>query len=83
MNAWMLAASILLLAFIPCGIVLIRAPVMDRLVSLEMSGILSILILVLLSISFREPSFLDLALTLAVLSFSGSLVFIYFLEHGL
>lgn len=83
MNAWMLAASILLLALIPCGIVLIRAPIMDRLVSLEMSGILSILIIVLLSIGFREPSFLDLALALAVLSFSGSLVFIYFLEHGL
>ncbi len=56
---------------------------MDRLVSLEMAGTLSVLILMLLAEAYRQPSFFDLALTLAFLSLPAGLVFALFFERWL
>jgi multisubunit Na+/H+ antiporter MnhF subunit len=81
-NVWIWAATAVLICFLPCLLVMIRAPAMDRLVALEMAGILTIIVLILLSVGFRQPSFLDLALSLAFLSFVSGLVFIKFLEQS-
>ena len=36
MNVWLIGATILLAALLPCGIVLIRASILDALVALEL-----------------------------------------------
>ncbi len=83
MNAWLIAAAALIFALIPCGIVVFKGTPMDRLVGLEMAGILESLILLLLAQGFNNPNFYDLALTMALLAFGGSLVFVRFLERWL
>jgi multicomponent Na+:H+ antiporter subunit F len=83
MNLWLIAATILLLGLIPCGVVCLTAPVMDRLVALQLAGVVSTVILLLLAEGFQRPSYVDLALTLAVLLFTGGLTFARFLERWL
>ncbi len=83
MNMWLWAALVLLLGMIPCGIVVIRSSIMDRLVALEMASVLSVITLMLVAEGFGQPSFLDMALALGILSFPGGLVFCHFLETWL
>ncbi|HSR12445.1 MAG TPA: monovalent cation/H+ antiporter complex subunit F [Thermodesulfobacteriota bacterium] len=83
MDIWLLSAAMMILALIPCGVVIVHAPVMDRLVALQMAGVVCVLVLVLMAEGFRQPSFYDLALTLALLSLPANLVFAFFLERWL
>lgn len=83
MNAWLLAATAFVFALVPCGIVCFRGTPMERLLGLEMAGILTSLILLLLAQGFGNPNFYDLGLTMALLAFGGSLVFVRFLERWL
>jgi multicomponent Na+:H+ antiporter subunit F len=82
-NAWLLAATALVLAMVPCGIVCFRGTPIDRMVGLEMAGILTSLILLLLAQGFGNPNFYDLGLTMSLLAFGGGLVFVRFLERWL
>jgi multicomponent Na+:H+ antiporter subunit F len=50
----------------------------ERLVALEGLGVLVIVVLVLVSVAQGRPSYLDVPLVLAVVSFAGSLVFARF-----
>jgi multisubunit Na+/H+ antiporter MnhF subunit len=83
LNVWLIAVFFLLLGMIPCGIVLVTASVMDRLVALEMAGIVAVLALMLLAEGFGQPSFFDMSLAIVLLSFAGGLVFCHFLEDWL
>jgi multicomponent Na+:H+ antiporter subunit F len=80
-NEWLVAAAIGLLSLIPCGIACARGAPVDRLVGLEMAGLIDAVILLLLAEGFHRDIFFDLALTLALLSFAGGLVFARFLER--
>ena len=83
MNLWMLASALLLLAVIPAGIACFRRDAIHRLVGLEMSEIITSLLLVTLAQATHRLPFYDLALALAILSFGGGLVFARFLERWL
>ena len=83
MNPWLLAAAVLMAGLVPCGVVLVREDLPDRLVAVELGGTLSVLILLLLAQGFGRPTFYDLALTLAFLSLPASLVFARVLERWL
>ena len=83
MNAWLVAASVLLFALVPCGIVAFTKTAMDRLIGLEMAGLIETLLLILLAEGFHRLPFYDLALALALLTFGGGLVFVRFLERWL
>ncbi len=83
MNAWLLAAAVLLFALVPCGIIAFRKRPIDRLIGLEMAGLIETLLLVLLAQGFHRIPFYDLALALALLAFGGGLVFARFLERWL
>ncbi len=83
MNSWLLAATAMLFCLVPCGIVAFKGTAMDRLVGLEMAGLVEALLLVLLAEGFHRPAFYDLALALALLAFGGGLVFARFLERWL
>jgi multicomponent Na+:H+ antiporter subunit F len=81
MNVWLIAALVLLLGFVPCIVVLWRAPVLDALVALNLAGTLATLEIALLAEGLHRPEVFDLALALALLSFGGGLVFARFLER--
>ncbi|MFN2475002.1 MAG: monovalent cation/H+ antiporter complex subunit F [Chthoniobacterales bacterium] len=83
MNMWLVAALVLVLAVVPCGVVLWRAPLADCLVALQFATGLSVLVLTLVAIGLHRPSFLDIALTLALLSYPASLLFAHFIERWL
>ena len=83
MNAFDWAALALLLALVPCGIVCARSRVVDRLAALELAGLITALVLVLLAEGFDRASFMDVGLTLALLTFPGVLAFAQTLERWL
>ncbi|HEX4129193.1 MAG TPA: monovalent cation/H+ antiporter complex subunit F [Pirellulales bacterium] len=83
MNAWLIAATALVPGLLACGWIGSRAATMDRLVALELAGSLMPLVVVLLAEGYARPSLYDLALTLAVLSLPGTIVFAHFLERWL
>jgi multicomponent Na+:H+ antiporter subunit F len=82
-NAWLISATILLLAMVPVGIRVFKGDTMDRLVALEMGGIMTTLVLLLLTQGFQRMALYDVALSAALLSFGGGLVFVRFLERWL
>lgn len=79
MDPFLIAAIALLLGFIPCGIVMLRAGIVDAVVALNLAGVLASLELVLLAEGLHRSPFFDLALVLAVLAIAGGLVFARFL----
>jgi multicomponent Na+:H+ antiporter subunit F len=83
MNYWLWSALALLLALFPCLYVGATKSSEDRLVALEFAGCVVTLELVLLAEGFHRPSFYDLPLTLAFLSFGGGMVFARFLQRWL
>jgi multicomponent Na+:H+ antiporter subunit F len=83
MNPWLAAGIAVGAALIPCADMCLRGSPERRLVGLEMTGILVVLTLVLLSVGFGRSIFIDLPLTLAIMSFGGGLVYARFLEKHL
>ncbi len=83
MNAWLVFACILLITAVPGMFGMLRGPMLQRLVFLQMMQVLSVLVLLLLAQGFSRDIYFDAALILAVLSFAGSLVFIRFMERWL
>lgn len=83
MNYWLWSAAGLLLALLPCLYVSAFRPAPDRLVALEFGSVIVTLQMVLLAEGFHRPSFYDLPLTLALLSFGGGMVFARFLQRWL
>ena len=83
MNAWVLAALVLLVGLVPCAIVCLRGTPMERLVGLEMAGTVDTIVLLVLAEAYDQAIFFDLAVVLALLAFAGGLVFVRFLERWL
>ena len=83
MNIWFIATGVLLLALVPCAVVIFRAATLDRLVALELAGTIATLLILALAQGLGRPSVFDLALALALLSVPGTLVYAHFLERWL
>lgn len=83
MNVWLAAAIALLPALGGCAIVAIGGDLADRLVALELASSLTVFAVMLLIVAFDQPSFIDLALALALLSLPGSLAYAHFVERWL
>jgi len=83
MNIWLLAAAAMMLGFIPCGVICCRAPTIDRLVGMQLAGVVGVLTLILLARGYERPSYEDAALCVAILSYPGSLVYAHFMERWL
>lgn len=81
MSIWLGAATALLLGLVPLGAVIVRRPVIEALVALELAAVLNTLVLLLLAEGFNRPGFMDLALVLALLSLAGGLVFARMVER--
>jgi multisubunit Na+/H+ antiporter MnhF subunit len=81
MNAWLLAATILLIALVAPGLVCALARPFDGLVALELAAAITTLVLLILAEGLHRSSFADLAIASAVASFIGSLAFVRLLER--
>jgi multicomponent Na+:H+ antiporter subunit F len=68
---------------IPCAWMCLHGSAERRLVGLEMTGIIVTILLMLLTLAYGRLPFIDLPLTLAVLSFGAGMVFARFLEKHL
>jgi multicomponent Na+:H+ antiporter subunit F len=80
---WLWAAMAMTACLIPCGITCFRGRAEDRLVGLEMTGVILSLDMILFAQAFGRSILYDLALTVAILSFGGGMVFARFLERWL
>lgn len=80
---WIWAAIALLVClggpFIRC----VHGDAVSRLIALEAGSTMCIVILLVLAEAYHREPFIDLALTLAVLTFGAGLVFARFLERWL
>ena len=83
MNPWMITAVSTGGCLIPCAWMCLRGSAERRLVGLEMTGILVTILLILLTLGYRRLPFMDMPLTLAILSFGAGVVFARFLEKHL
>jgi multisubunit Na+/H+ antiporter MnhF subunit len=80
-NEWLIAATVLAFALIPCLAVAVFAEVAHGLAALELAAVLVATILMLLAEGFRRQPFIDLAVVFAPLSVVGSLTFARLMER--
>lgn len=83
MNAWIVTACVIGACLVPCAWACLSGNPERRLVGLEMTGIIVIIELVLLTVSYARLLLMDLPLALAMLTFGAVLVFTRFLEKHL
>jgi len=82
MSIWLWAEIALLLSAVPCAVVLLRSrEAGDWAIALQMSGLVAVLALLVLAQAMKRPSFFDLAVALALLSFPAGLMFAHFIER--
>jgi len=82
-TAWLAAVVALLPALAVPVFAAMRGDAGRRLVAVQLATALVAIILALMTFAFDQPSFLDLALTLTMLSLPGTLIFALFLERWL
>lgn len=83
MNEWEIAGAVLGFALIPCLLVCLLEAPPHGLVALEIAGVLSSTILMLLSEGFHRQPFIDLAVVLAPMTLVGALIFARLMEREL
>lgn len=83
MSAWLIAGYSVGACLIPCAVMCLRGSPERRLVGLEMTSTIITLLLALLVVGSNRLVFMDLPLTLSMLTFGSGLVFARFLEKHL
>jgi multisubunit Na+/H+ antiporter MnhF subunit len=83
MNEWLIAATALGFALVPCIAVCLLAPPPHGLIALEIAGVLACTILMLLSEGFHRQPFIDLAVVLAPMAVVGAIAFARLMERNL
>ena len=83
MNVWLWGATGLLVGFVPCGWLALRATRMDAVVGLQTAASVTTLVLLLLAEGFQRPVYMTLPLALAFLNVAGTLIFARFLGRHL
>jgi multisubunit Na+/H+ antiporter MnhF subunit len=83
MNIWLIVALVLLFCLVPPFLRCIKGDAMNRLVGLEAGSTITTVLLLVLAVGYHRIPFVDVALTLALLSFGAGLVFARFLERWL
>lgn len=83
MNVWEIAAQVLIFVLVPLAWTAMRGDPALRLVSFFMAGVVITLMMMLLTMAFNRMPMMDLAMTLALMSFGGGIVFARFFERHL
>ena len=83
MSVWVIAAAAVSCALLPCADMCLRGSPERRLVGLEMASMMVTIAMVLFTVGFGRSAFIDLPVTLVIMSFGGGLVFARFLGKHL
>lgn len=83
MSAWLLACLSLVPALAVPTLAACRGDVARRLAALQLATAIAVLLLVAMTFAFDQSSFVDLALTLALLSLPGTVALALFMERWL
>lgn len=83
MTVWMLATIGLVPPAAAAMASALRGTVGNRLVAVQLATALSTVLLALMTFAFDQSSFIDLALTLSLLTLPGTLLITLFLERWL
>lgn len=83
MNIWLMAGAAVASSLVLCAFICLHGSPERRLVGLEMTSMIVVTSMALFTIGFGRLPFMDLPLTLAILSFGGGLVFVRFLRRYL
>ncbi len=83
MNIWLMAGVGVASSLVLCASMCLRGSPERRLVGLEMTAMIVITSMVLFTVGMGRLPFIDLPLTLAIMSFGGGLVFVRFLGRYL
>jgi multisubunit Na+/H+ antiporter MnhF subunit len=81
MSQWTLAAIVLSLGLLPLLTVCAREQLASALAALNIAGVITVTVLVVLTVAFDRQPFIDLAIVTAALSIIGLLAFVRFLER--
>jgi multisubunit Na+/H+ antiporter MnhF subunit len=82
-NLWLMAGVAVASSLPLCAFMCLRGTPERRLVAIEMTSMIVVTSMVLFTIGFGRIPFIDIPLTLAILSFGGGLVFVRFLRRYL
>ncbi len=82
-DRWSTTLLALLTALLPLLIVCLRESTMERLVALEFGGVITAMLLLVVSKHLDRPSYVGVGLTVAFLAFASALVFVRFFERWL
>jgi multisubunit Na+/H+ antiporter MnhF subunit len=82
-TGFIVTAIVMLIAVIPCGVVMVRGKVMEAVVAYEVVSSIAVMVLILLAQGFKRPALFELPILLAVLLFGSGLVFVRALERWL
>jgi multicomponent Na+:H+ antiporter subunit F len=81
-NVTLIALGILMLALFLAIYRLVRGPSLpDRVVALDLIGVISLCIVLVLTIRTNEPVYLDVAIVLGIVAFLGTVAFARYLEQ--
>lgn len=80
-SQWFAAAAILATALLPCGWMAWRRGTLAGVVALELAGVLTTLTLVCLVVAYQRPSYANVPLLAAALSWLGGLVVVRLLDR--
>lgn len=76
------ALLILVASLVLAAIRVIRGPSLpDRVIALDLIGVLSLAIVLVLTVRTREPVYLDVAIVFGIVAFMGTVAFARYLER--
>jgi multicomponent Na+:H+ antiporter subunit F len=81
-NAYLWAATVLLLGLVPLLWVCVRARPLDALPAVELASTITVLVLILLAEGFQRSVYFVVPLTLAVMSYAGAFVYVRLLARA-
>jgi multisubunit Na+/H+ antiporter MnhF subunit len=82
-TVWVLTAGAMTALIGLASIAAVRRTTLDRLVGLQLVGVIAPLLLIVVAIATAQPVLLEVGLALVLLSFAGGLAFARFLERWL
>lgn len=83
MNIWELAAEVMIFSLVPLAWLALRGDPRQRLASFFMTGVVITLLMMVLTMAFNRMPMMDVAITLALMSFGGGIVFVRFFARHL
>ena len=83
MSIWLGATLVLVISLVPAGIAAIRGDMLDRLVGVQLGGIISTFTFITVGVWAGQSIYVDVAVVMAILTFCGGLAYAHFLERWL